>query len=315
MLSLIVAAASLSLGTICDNSKASRSDVEKHIVTEILPSEEKRTALENALKGGGAKQCRELLVDFLASVQKKKERAEWGPARSGLLNLSANGGIPGAIEIIEKEIASGKSDDNLDALKRASESRYRDALRVWLRDTAKQTRKALGFEKGDARLYGVTAISDDRDARDTVRIISPLFLERFLTSFDNKQERPSDADLADLNVIFAGTPAGHREVFLPLYRKALRAGISDWIVSFRKENVSVQARLFPIFEAIGGPEVVRELMWLTQNHSDQRIRSIADRTLDKVLSNPKPLQPSKASKKVYFENTNTVSEKSAFEKD
>jgi hypothetical protein len=89
-----------------------------------------------------------------------------------------------------------------------------------------------------------------------------------------------------LNSVFILAEPGYRDVFLPLYGSALKPHTKSWLASFRKESASRQFRLFPVLEAVAGPEVVSELMKISREHVDERMRAMAERSLNRILKEP-----------------------------
>ncbi len=268
MFTVAVASAVLALAP-CDDGKLSRADVERQILVDVLPSPTRVTAVAEAIRSGNAKLCHQILADFVSGIQKNVERKEFLPVRTLMLALAAKSQVPGALDVVQREIEISNSDEFLEILREASPRRYEAALKTWVANAARQV------------------VTTAKETNASSRVMSPLFLERYLRLMTNSKTPFLNSDYQNLNIIFVNTKAGHREIFLPLYGEAFRKNAHGWILSFRSSEPSVQFRLFPIFEAIGGPEVVKELMWISKNHPDVRFRSLAEQSLNYVL-NPQP---------------------------
>lgn len=264
----MVAATALASGP-CDDFKIAKADVEKHLVLDLLPDAKKRLELEAALRSGSGLRCGGILREFVGTLQKGTPRSDFLPVRNLLLEVSANGNIENAQFFLESEISAGRGEDYLDILKNSNVERYTNALRKWTYETSK------GMSKKTEQVGMPT------------RVLSPLYLERFLRLFANGGKILNGADCSALNTIFIGAPSGDRELFLPLLGKAIRNSATVWLKSFRSESTTSQFRLFPIFEAAGGPDVVAELMSISQDHADARMRALAERSLNKILSEKK----------------------------
>ncbi len=267
MLFSLMASAALAVG-VCDDLNLSRADVEKQLVVNLLPVPEKRSEMERLLKSGKGNRCREVLSDFLVSVKNRKVRPDLVPVKGPLLSLAANGGMAAALDVLEFEISKGRGEELFDALERADINRYRGALRNWLNDTVQRMTLGQNTKAAEQRSF------------------SPLFVERFLKMIAQLQQPPLESDFMALNSVFIMADPGYREIFLPLYGKALKSHSAQWLASFRKEPVQRQFRLFPIFESVGGPEVVGELMRISREDANENVRAMAERSLNRILKDP-----------------------------
>ncbi len=283
MISVLVAMAASTVLSPCDDLKLSDAAVEKHVLQDLLPVGSKRAQLIDELRAGKSTRCGGVLRNYVAAIERRKESAELLPLRLLILEVAGMGKLSGTADVLERDAFADCSADVLAVLEKVDAARHSASLTKWAHETAGQIRSSLGATLGDESQYGLNSIPDSGTGKQMSRVAAPLFLERYLSLLVESKEKLTAERLEDLNAIYAGTPASHRNTFLPMLTQLLSANSAAWITSFRKENVVLQARLFPLFEAVGGAEVVKELLWLSVNHADTRIRALAERTLDAVL--------------------------------
>lgn len=283
MFSTIVAMAAVSVLSPCNDTKLSEAAVESHLLQNVLQSEQTRSEVVADILGGKSLRCLRVLQNFIASVEKKKERAEFASVHLLMLEVASSAEVSGAIAQLERESFAQKSSAALSVLHRVSPVRFRAGLAGWVKKIAESTRVTHGLQILDERLYGKNALPQTEVNFDFSRVDAPIFLERYLSYLVETKTKLGSEQLSDLNVIFAAASTSDRKTFSLLLTQALGTDVSLWLTSFRKEPVQLQARLFPLFEDLGGAEIVRELMWLSQNHADLRMRGLANRSLDRVL--------------------------------
>jgi hypothetical protein len=279
----ILVAAVMSAASICVKSDLSLVDMRAKMVADIVPFSDRRLDLIQMLQKGEGGRCRESLQRFISDVAAGKESDLELKGRLTLILLAVSGSLTDSAKVLSLEVSSGRGSELLDTLRKVDEAAYERTLREWMSSTAAEIREAQATHPTGDAAYGRVTVPAEGAERVGARILNPLMIERRLTLASEHKSTLSGQELSDMNAIFAGSTAAYREAFAPLYRSVLTTNVSAWIASFRKESVWVQSRLFPLMTLVGGPEVVRELMWLADNHADLRIRGLAERSLDEIL--------------------------------
>jgi hypothetical protein len=279
----ILVAAVATAASICAKNDVSLVDLRSKMVSEIVPFSDRRSELVKLLQKGEGGRCRESLQQFVSSAASGKEKEIDSKGRLTLILLAVSGSLTDSSSVLAHEVASGRGNELLDTLRSVDEPAYERTLREWMASTARELRDAQAMRPTGDAAYGRATVSADAAEREGARILNPLMMERRLSLAIERKSVLSMEELADMNAIFAGSAAAYRDVFAPLYGSVLKTNVSTWIASFRKESAWVQTRLFPLMTRVGGPEVVRELMWLADNHADLRIRALAERSLDEIL--------------------------------
>jgi hypothetical protein len=132
----------------------------------------------------------------------------------------------------------------------------------------------------DVQLYGRTSIEGVVPSVE-VKGASPLLLNLYLQNAQGK--KLGEDEFAALNMHFVAVNAGARRLFLESYAPLVRNQTSQWLASFRAEKVWTQFQLLDLMGEVGGSEMVRELLWLSQNHADAIVKNRASRVLDETL--------------------------------
>jgi hypothetical protein len=95
---------------------------------------------------------------------------------------------------------------------------------------------------------------------------------------------PSAETWSHLNVLYSLMGPPDRVSAGSLLTKLIKSHEASWIGSIRREPNWVQYRLINLMKGVSGPEVVKELMWLSENHSDLQIRAKAATAFNDVLT-------------------------------
>lgn len=263
------------------------SDLIKTLTDEVIVQGPLRAALAAHLTqpDGATGPCglavKEILSRYLA---KPALGAEKGSPKAPFVILGLHAGLPEATRILEIEVLHGDADDWLDTLGRIDKQASLRAMKMWVAQAAQAIRQLENISSQSYEAYGEGLIEGQGFGRESVRLVSPLLVEKFLREVRDAHVPLSPAEISDLNVVFAGTNPTYRQIFVHSFAAIVQSHIGAWIPAFRKEPVWVQFRLFPLMANLRGPEVVRELMWLSSHHADSRVRSLAGRTLDEVVS-------------------------------
>jgi hypothetical protein len=102
-------------------------------------------------------------------------------------------------------------------------------------------------------------------------------------SGEKRRKFPDESVWSSLNILYSTMGIQDKTNATSLLVNFVKAHDSDWIASFRKEPVWVQFRLLSIAKSVGGSEIVRELMWLSENSIDDQIKTLASSVLDEII--------------------------------
>lgn len=262
-------------------SQTGAMELRRKLVDEVMPGFHKRVALVNHLRAGGGDACQTAVVSYL------KDLADGKPHEKGhvsLLVLGVSADLSGISAALENEIVGNRGAGFLDSLHTTDKEVYARTLRTWLSSAAAKVRAEQSLALLPQDLYGHATLTDADAKRSAVRPTAPLVFERFLKLMNEEKHDVSAEEFQSVNVLFASATPSYREVFLPMLTSAAQAHQRKWLDAFRLEPPWVQTRLVPILERVGGPEMVRELMWLSTYHKDLRVRALASSALDNVLA-------------------------------
>lgn len=286
MLTLIALAALTSpLPKFCADPKLPIQKIHEKIVDEVLPNNEARVSLIENLKHKNGKRCFDALNTYIENLDSGAEKNITGKGHLGLILLALQSDIPKTSSVVQKEILTGNGEDFLETLKNTNIDQYLSAISQWVQTAAKEIRQVQKESEQKNRQV--------ESSPELTRIFSPLILDRYLNAVMERKIELSEQDFSDLNIIFASGTGAYRKIFLPLIHNALDLHLSSWVAVFRKEPVWIQVRLFSLIESFTDPVIVKELLWLSQNHPDLRIRTLADQSLDVVLKG-KPKKTTKS---------------------
>lgn len=263
---------------LCQADSRSLKDIRTNLSKTTIPSSASRMALVNGLQKNQLPRCREALVDFFKMLKDKPAEVVAENGKRSFVTVGVAAGIEEAFAALEAEMERDSDEDWLEILRAEAPSSYTRGMKKFISIVASQIRYAQSMPKNAPEAYG--AATTDSKERTPVRPTSPLIVERYLTEINASKRNLTLDELSELNAIFAGSTQSYRQVFLSPLRNVLSRQSVDWIASFRKEPVWSQVRLFPLMSSLGGPEVARELMWLSTQHKDFRVRAMANKALD-----------------------------------
>ena len=276
---------------LCAKGSLTHQGLREKLLKEVLIHDSLRGALAKEVEKPG-NPCRAAVVDYLEKLQTNAKAEERYEGRFAFVALGVVARLPEAVKVIEKEIVDGSGNEWLSALAALDGPAYLRTLRTFVGSAAADIRKAQNFQTTAGQPYSGAALeshqtSERNTVRDAVRVVSPLVIDRYLRALLAGKIPPTNDDFASTNALFAGSNASYRQIFEEPLKKIIVRHTQAWIASFRSEATWVQFRLFPLMAAVGGPEMVRELMWLSSHHSDSRVRMLASRTLDDAVTKSK----------------------------
>lgn len=255
-------------------------DVREMMAKEILPNSAYRVELLGLLKSKKAEQCGLALQNYIELFQKDFASASLESGKRGFLTLALAAQFPGAVDAVLREAAVSSPEDWLAVLEREAPVQYEESLSRFVSKMAHDVRSLQNLGQTSPQAYG--SASSDATSREPAKVVSPLVLERYFSAIKKSKRKLSQAELSHLNAIYAGADASYRQIFSAPMKDLAKSQTSEWIAAFRTEQVWAQVRLFPLMTEVGGPEVMRELMWLSQNHKDVRVKSLANRAIDEL---------------------------------
>lgn len=271
-----------SLETVCGKSSSlSAEKARERMQKELMGDSTRNAALVEALRKGEAPRCKTALEDLTKQMLEKKEETEAMQGRMTFVSLALAAGIPDATRVVEQEMERGEPEAWLDLLRRNSVNTYNAVLTKWVASLAQKIRETQQTSQTSPALYGSS--TSQENARPLVQLSSPILVHRYLVEAETNKRKLSTEELSNLNAIFAGATPAYRGTFSSPLKTVLSRQSAEWIQTFRKEPVWVQIRLFSLMSDMRGPEVTRELMWLSTNHKDMRVRALANSALDDAL--------------------------------
>lgn len=273
----------VSVADLC-KGKSSPDEFATQVHSQVLPHAGKRKELVSLL-GQESSPCRSLLAGYLERVRAGKDKSPRDGQRFGVVSLAIEAGLPQAAQLVEEQLASPSGEEWLESLSQSQPEAYLAVMDRWVAQAARDIRKVGGLLPTGQGSYGAVSLGNGaaESARE-VRLVSPLLVVRYLNELVKSGKPLGEQAISNLEALYAGTAPGYREVFLKPLKAVLASNSSAFIKAFRSEPVDAQFRLFPLLKEVGGSEVVRELMWLSQHHSDVRMRAMASRTLDEIVS-------------------------------
>lgn len=263
---------------LCEKSSKPSKEIRAKLAKEFLPSSAYRVSVIKEISAGKYAKCASALAEYYQALKQSPKDVGDENGKRSFITIGVAANMPEALDALEAEMARDANTEWLDVLRFEAPALYSKGVRKFVAIMAKAIRENQNVPQTTQESYG--ASMTDTQARAPVIPTAPLVVERYLKDIQSSKRKLDASEFADLNAIFAGSTASFRQVFLVPLKDVLSKQSSDWIASFRKEPVWSQIRLFPLMNAIGGPEVARELMWLSSNHNDFRVRALADKSLD-----------------------------------
>ncbi|MGY3803948.1 hypothetical protein ACWNT8_07805 [Pigmentibacter ruber] len=256
-----------------------------NIGKEILSKEQKRVEFISGLTNKKYPACIEILTEYIKKIISEKEYKPKAGEQS-ILALALVAKIPEATKMIELEIDKGYLSSWIDVLKETNEQGYILSLKSWIKRVGKEIRERDNTKLLNVSEYGKAQIGKEIKYPDMVRIWTPILMGRYLTEMITRKEKLTVSEFNDLNIIFAASTTSYRETFLDQIIKIVEYNPKDWITSFRCEEPWVEFRLFPIMKILGKKDgyIKREIIWLAKYHQDPKLKSLANATLDSVVS-------------------------------
>lgn len=204
-------------------------------------------------------------------------------------------GMPEGAEVLGKLLMADNSGDWLVSLRSFDGDVYTQVLESVATKVANKLRQDLDLGLIDASMYG--RIKSNVFTEKRVRYNNPLLIHSYLASLvdrdasgplkkklaEKERRFPDDGVWASLNILYATMGIQDKTNATSLLVNLIKAHDADWIASFRREPVWVQFRLLSIARLVGGAEIVRELMWLSENALDDQIKILAASTLDEII--------------------------------
>ncbi|NBO38036.1 hypothetical protein EBU99_05585 [bacterium] len=224
--------------------------------------------------------CRKTLEGWLQDIKSKPSSMQNNTGRLAAMTLGLLLDLPVAVEFVEAEAASSGGLEWLATLEHWDRNAYSALLRKWIVKTAEQSRSARALQQPIGQIYGRVVIEEGRGHSES-KSLAPMILNLYLKNI--ARTKPSAEEFFALNIHFAAANAGARQIFQESYVELLRANAVAWMTTFRSENAWTQFQLIDLMGRVGGSEMVKELLWLSQNHMDTRIKSRASQVLDETL--------------------------------
>jgi hypothetical protein len=225
--------------------------------------------------------CRKALELRLAELKEKPSNFRNNTGRHAALTLGLMLDIPTALQLVEAEAASSGAPEWLSMLAQWDERAYSTLLRGWVLTSAERLRTRMGLPKAMSEMYGKLLI-EERPQQGEKSVLTPLVLELYLKNAATKASVSAE-EFAALNIHYAAGNPGSRRLFVGNYVSVLKKHAPLWIPVFREERPWTQFQMVDLMGQVGGSEMIRELLWLSQNHADARMKSRASQALDAAL--------------------------------
>jgi hypothetical protein len=221
--------------------------------------------------------CRVALEQRLDEIYSKPADFVSNTGRNAALTLGLMLELPLAQRIIEAELEVGDSTEWLEMLRLWNQQAYRSALRNWLVNEAGKRRQQMQLSLQDVQNYGLRQIEEftfDESASKRTSLVLQLYLKDALGLTHTAQ------DFTSLNAHYASLRPGVRKLFKDSFAKLVQKSPAAWVQAFRTERSWTQFQLLELMEVAGGAEIVRELLWLSENHIDKRMKLRAQSALN-----------------------------------
>ena len=269
-----------SLEMKCSGKVSIAGDNLQNILAEVsMANLQTRTALITMMREKD-NSCRKALEARLVEIKEKPSNFKNNTGRHAALTLGLLLDLPAALQIVESEAAISGAPEWLAMLQQWDEKAYAELLQKWVVAAGDKLRFELGLQSVGKNTYGKTLI-EERSQSGKKNQLAPFVLELYLKSA--LQREPSASEFAAINIHYAAADAASRRLFRENFASILRKNSVSWVNSFRDERAWTQFQMIDLMASIGGSEMVRELLWLSQNHMDERMKSRASQALDDAL--------------------------------
>ena len=259
------------------------------------PSAEELQAMlgENSLSEVGARHkliavmqksespCRKALEAWLGDLKGKPVDARSNTGRLAAVTLGVLLELPAAKTFIGSEAASGGGLEWLATLQQWDEKAFDELLQKWVVRSGDDIRKQRGLPIFTREVYCKQLIAEAFGSASLQAVPPAVVFDQYLKQLAKRS--PGAEELNALNAIFVNLNSGARGLYAKEYVSILRRNPVVWVNAFRTESAWVQFQLLELMGRTGGAEMVRELMWLSQNHIDPRIKSRASQALDDAV--------------------------------
>jgi hypothetical protein len=250
--------------------------------------------------------CRKALEIWLTQMRTQAVDHKTNTGRIAAVTLGVLLNLPMARDFIEVEASSESGLEWLATLQQWDEQAFNQLLQSWVLRRGLEVRRRRGLSNTNASLYGKVLIENSAVTNSSALFevsslaspvvqgasapsgpsfaqLPPLVLDLFLKSVIKREI--SREELFSLNSIFVDLKPGVRKIYADQFAALIRRHSVLWIETFRNETAWTQFQLLEPMGRARGAEIVRELMWLGQNHSDTRMRLRASQVLDEAISN------------------------------
>ncbi len=277
----------ISVENFCE-SYSGQSHFLEQMSKEILKDNKRRIKLVELMNSKHATGCREALSDYLKEIIKDDSNLEGRRGFEAYLALAFTVHLPEATELIEKEIDKGKLVDWIDVVQNSDKEAYFSALSHWVQKVAVLIRQITHGEAVDEKLYGrISGNEQEILTPEAIPIWNAIIVHKYMAEVMSRRMKLTKNEFAYLNILYAASNQSYREIFLKEMSSIVELSDVNWVTDFREEPTWVQFRLFPIMAKTRGGVVKRELIWLSNNHQEFRIRALAQSTLEKVNARPR----------------------------
>lgn len=272
--------AASSLDRQCASEKQPNASELQSLLAEIsmvdLQLRSKVLSLMHDPKNG----CRKALELRLAEVKEKPANFQSNTGRHSALTLGLLLQIPAAMQIVESEAAGSAAPEWLAMLQQWDEKAYEQLLHKWIKAAAEKIRSDSNLGLVEQEFYGKMTIAERAGVAQKANL-TPLVLDLYLKNLSSRT--PSAEEFLTLNVLYASTQPGSRRLIRDSFSVLLKKNVLDWIKAFRVESAWTQFQIMELMGLVGGSEMVKELLWISQNHIDPRMKSRASQALDEAL--------------------------------
>jgi hypothetical protein len=225
--------------------------------------------------------CRKTLETWLGDLKGKPVDARSNTGRMAAVTLGVLLDLPAAKTFVGSEAESGGGLEWLATLQQWDEKAFAELLQKWVIRSGDDIRKQRGLAIFTRETYGKQLIADATGSASLQAVPPPVVFDQYLKLLAKRP--PGAEELNALNAIYVNLNSGARGLYSKEYVSILRKNSVAWVNAFRVESAWVQFQLLELMGRTGGAEVVRELMWLSQNHQDPRIKSRASQALDEAV--------------------------------
>lgn len=261
------------------------------LVKDVFPNPEARNSVAAALASGSAAGagCARALDEGLAEIASGKPSDLVKENKVGLLLLAAEARRNGLSKALAVTIATEQQKTEwFGALLDANRTEGRRALRLWFSQTATGLRETQKLAPVASDLYGKAASSPLSQGLDDVKLTNPLLFARYLGELKAAGFDDGEREMADFALVYALQDAASRRLYADSVASLVSRNEGLFLSAFRKEHPLVQFRLVPLMANAKTPAFVRELLWISNNHADVRVRSLASGALDAAVESARP---------------------------